>query len=106
MRERRVDQALQGLSRNEPPDRRARADAHQSSGARCRLRLLRPDLDREVCDPLALLVLLTGISRILVMEESVGVTAGYAEARALIKWLLGRVVRPAATAGEAPEAEP
>lgn len=40
------------------------------------------------------------------MEESVGVTAGYAEARALIKWLLGRVVRPAATAGEAPEAEP
>lgn len=75
-------------------------------GARCRLRLLQPDLDREVCDPLGLLVLLTGISRILVMEESVGVTAGHAEARALLEWLPGRVVRPAAPAGEAPEAEP
>lgn len=51
------------------------------------------DLDRSVCDPLGLLVVVTGISRILVMEEAVGVTAGHAEARALIDWLLQRVVR-------------
>jgi AcrR family transcriptional regulator len=48
-------------------------------------------LDRSICEPIALVVLLTGISRILVMEEAIGVTDGHAEVRALIDWLLTRV---------------
>jgi AcrR family transcriptional regulator len=57
-------------------------------------------LDRSVCDPKALIILLTGISRILVMEEAVGVTDGHAAVGALMEWLLDRVARPAA--GDAP----
>lgn len=69
-------------------------DAARTAEAEALARALGADLDRGVCDPLGLLVVLTGISRILVMEEAVGVTAGHAEARALIDWLLQRVVRP------------
>jgi AcrR family transcriptional regulator len=50
-------------------------------------------LDRSVCDPKALIILLTGISRILVMEEGVGVTDGHDAVGALIEWLLERVAR-------------
>jgi AcrR family transcriptional regulator len=50
-------------------------------------------LDESICDPKALLILLTGISRILVMEEAIGLTDGHAEVGALIEWLLKRVVR-------------
>ena len=57
-------------------------------------RALGADFDRSVCDPVALIVLLSGISRILVMEEAIGLTAGHAEVRALIDWLLQRVRRP------------
>lgn len=48
-------------------------------------------LDRSVCDPKALLLLLTGISRILVMEQAVGVTDGHAAVGSLIEWVLGQV---------------
>jgi AcrR family transcriptional regulator len=48
-------------------------------------------LDRSICDPKALLILITGISRILVMEEAIGLTDGHAEVGALIEWLLTRV---------------
>jgi len=75
-------------------------DAVRAAEAEALARALGPNLDRSVADPLGLLVLLTGISRILVMEESVGVTAGHAETRALIEWLLARVVRPADEAAE------
>lgn len=70
-------------------------DAVRAAEAEALAQALGSNLDRSVGDPLGLLVLLTGISRILVMEESVGVTAGHAETRALIEWLLARVVRPA-----------
>lgn len=80
-------------------------DAVRAAEAEALAKALGPDLDRSVCDPLGLVVLLTGISRILVMEESVGVTAGHAEARALIDWLLARVVRPAMTADDAAAVE-
>lgn len=79
-------------------------DAVRAAEAEALAKALGPDLDRDVCDPMGLLVLLTGISRILVMEESVGVTAGHAEARALIDWLLARVVRPA-TADDAAQTD-
>ena len=59
-------------------------------------------LDRSICDPIALVVLITGISRILVMEEGIGVTEGHAEVKKLIDWLLERVTRPAAEAPDAP----
>lgn len=56
-------------------------------------RTLGEALDDGVGTPLGLIVLITGISRILVMEEAIGVTAGHAEARALIEWLLERLQR-------------
>lgn len=56
-------------------------------------RAMGDELDRDVCDPAALVVLITGLSRILVMEEATGLTAGHAEARALVEWLLRRVTR-------------
>jgi AcrR family transcriptional regulator len=54
-------------------------------------RALGERLDRTVCDPKALIILLTGISRILVMEQAVGVTDGHAAVSSLIEWLLQRV---------------
>ncbi len=55
-------------------------------------RTLGERLDQSICDPRALLILITGISRILVMEEAIGLTDGHAEMSALIDWLLKRVV--------------
>lgn len=75
-------------------------DAARLAEAEALARALGGDLDRDVADPLGLLVVVTGLSRILVMEEAVGVTAGHAEARALIEWLLTRVVRPSSDAAD------
>ena len=47
-------------------------------------------LDRSIGTPIGLIVLITAISRILVMEEGIGLTAGHDEARALVDWLLER----------------
>lgn len=58
--------------------------------------------DRSICDPSALLVLIAGISRILVMEEAIGITGGHAEVGKLIEWLLTRVA-PDAPGDEAAE---
>ncbi|CAN7575642.1 helix-turn-helix domain containing protein [Phenylobacterium sp. LjRoot219] len=77
-------------------------DAMRAAEAEALGRALGGDLDRSVCDPLGLLVLVTGLSRILVMEEAVGVTAGHAEARALVDWLLQRAVRPDAPDRDGP----
>jgi AcrR family transcriptional regulator len=62
------------------------------------------DFDRGVCDPAGLMVVLTGIARMLVMEEATGLTTGHPEARALIEWLIDRVMRKTPDAG-ATEAE-
>ena len=64
-------------------------------------RALGDDLDTSICDPAALVVLVTGISRILVMEEAIGFTDGHAEVRKLVDWLLKRV-----TSRDAPTGEP
>ena len=63
-------------------------------------RALGESIDRSICDPKALLVLISGISRALVMEESIGLTDGHAEVRALVDWLLARVQGKAAPAPE------
>jgi len=65
-------------------------------------RTLGEKLDQSVGTPIALLVLITGISRILVMEETIGVTTGHAEVRALIEWLLRRVQRKEETVQKVP----
>jgi AcrR family transcriptional regulator len=70
-------------------------------------RALGEGLDQNICDPKALIVLISGISRILVMEAATGLTDGHAELSALIEWLLQRVLRKepgegAAAPGAAP----
>jgi AcrR family transcriptional regulator len=42
------------------------------------------ELGDSTCPPAALSVLMAGFSRVLVMEEALGITAGHAEARAFI----------------------
>ncbi|CAN7618011.1 TetR/AcrR family transcriptional regulator [Phenylobacterium sp. LjRoot225] len=66
----------------------------RASEAEALSRALGERLDQSICDPKALIVLISGISRILVMEEATGLTDGHAEVRALIDWLLKRVARP------------
>lgn len=51
-------------------------------------------LDTAVCTPMALVVLILGVSRILMMEKAIGVTTGHAEVQALMDWLLKRVQAP------------
>lgn len=65
----------------------------RASEAEALARALGERLDQSICDPKALLILITGISRILVMEKEVGLTDGHAEVEALIDWLLKRVTR-------------
>lgn len=65
----------------------------RESEAAALARALGDRIDPDVCDPKALLILITGISRILVMEEAIGLTDGHAEVSALIEWLLARAVR-------------
>lgn len=51
-------------------------------------------LDPQVADAKGLIVLLSGISRILVMEEAIGLTDGHAEVKAIIDRLLARALAP------------
>lgn len=78
------------IARNGAPARAAEVEALEQ--------VLGDRLDRSICEPSALLLLIAGISRILVMEEAVGITAGHAEVGRLIDWLLARVVREEANA--------
>jgi AcrR family transcriptional regulator len=52
--------------------------------------LERYGIDTHAVPPLALLVLMTSLSRILIMEQALGVTAGHAETVALVERLLSR----------------
>ena len=47
-------------------------------------------IDPEALPPLALLVLMSSVSRVLVMEETLGVTAGHAETNALVERFLAQ----------------
>jgi hypothetical protein len=45
-------------------------------------------IDTESLPPVAIMVLITGVSQILVMEEALGMSAGHAETRALVeRWI-------------------
>jgi len=68
--------------------------ANRTAEAEALSRVLGDGIDPSVCSPMAMLVLLSGISRVLVMEEAIGITAGHDEVRALMEWLLVRVRRP------------
>jgi hypothetical protein len=50
----------------------------------------RYDVDPEEFPPAAMLVVMTAISRILGLEDALGMTAGHAETRALIERFLAR----------------
>ena len=46
------------------------------------------DVDRELLSPAVVSVLMTSLSRVLVMEKSLGMSAGHAETEALVeRWL-------------------
>jgi AcrR family transcriptional regulator len=53
-------------------------------------RALEDRLDPAICGPSGAAVLIAGVSRLLVTEESLGVTFGHDEARAFVEWLLAR----------------
>jgi len=67
------------------------AVGHRTAQAEALLQSLGDKLDASVSAPVGLIILITAISRILVIEEAMGVTVGHAEARALVDWLLQRV---------------
>lgn len=54
----------------------------------------RAQIDHELFTPAGVTVLLAGLARAMVMEEGVGITAGHADARAIIQWLLQRLEPP------------
>jgi len=58
--------------------------------------LARADADTRALPPEAVAVLMTSISRILVLEETLGLTAGHTEMRALVEQYLERYEGPAA----------
>jgi AcrR family transcriptional regulator len=68
--------------------------ANRTAEAEALARVLEGEIDASVATPMALLVLLSGVSRVLVMEEAIGITAGHDEVRTLMEWLLARVRRP------------
>jgi len=47
-------------------------------------------IDTDRFPPLAVMTVITGVSQILVLEESLGMTAGHAETRALVAGILDR----------------
>jgi TetR/AcrR family transcriptional regulator, regulator of autoinduction and epiphytic fitness len=49
-----------------------------------------------VCSPLALAILMNGIARTLVNEESIGIERGHDEVRATVEWAISRITGDAA----------
>jgi AcrR family transcriptional regulator len=54
-------------------------------------KLLEGGIDPEVCPPVAVAVFMTSLSRVLVMEEALGMSTGHAEARAVVDGLLDQL---------------
>jgi AcrR family transcriptional regulator len=50
-----------------------------------------PALPEGLCGPAGMSVIMAGIARTLVMEDSLGIVAGHDEARALVGWWLDRI---------------
>ena len=48
-------------------------------------------VDDDVFPPAAVLVLMDGLARFLVMEEAIGLTTGHAEVHALVERFLARL---------------
>lgn len=56
----------------------------------------------DTCSPIALSILLNGIARTLVNEESIGIIRGHDEVRAVVDWAIARIIgepTPAETSG-------
>ena len=45
----------------------------------------------DICSPIALSILLNGIARTLVNEESIGIVRGHDEVRAVVDWAIARI---------------
>jgi hypothetical protein len=60
--------------------------------------LTRADADADALAPEAVAVLMTSISRILVLEEALGMTTGHAAMRALVEQYLERYEGPGSRA--------
>jgi TetR/AcrR family transcriptional regulator, regulator of autoinduction and epiphytic fitness len=58
--------------------------------------LARSGVTPGVCSPLSLAILLNGIARTLVNEESIGIAHGHDEVRAVVEWALSRIAGDAA----------
>jgi AcrR family transcriptional regulator len=46
----------------------------------------------DTCSPIALSILLNGIARTLVNEESIGIIRGHDEVRAVVDWAIARII--------------
>ncbi|KSZ56785.1 TetR family transcriptional regulator [Rhodococcus pyridinivorans KG-16] len=67
-----------------------------------RAALARSGYDLARIPPVVLSVLMTSISRVLVMEESLGLTAGHAETYELVEWCLSMLEGDADSGGTEP----
>jgi AcrR family transcriptional regulator len=56
-------------------------------------------IDTQLFSPLMVMVMVTGISQLLVMEEALGMTTGHAEMRAVVEQYLEQMEGSAATPG-------
>ena len=63
-------------------------------------------IDTDRFPPIALMTVMTSVAQILVLEESLGIDAGHAETRALVRRLLDGPVPEAATVGVGPGSAP
>jgi AcrR family transcriptional regulator len=48
-------------------------------------------VDPEICPPVCFTVLMAGVARALIIEESTGITRGHSETRAFAQWMLERI---------------
>lgn len=53
----------------------------------------------DMCSPISLSILLNGIARTLVNEESIGIVRGHDEVRAVVDWAIARITGAPAPAG-------
>ena len=56
-------------------------------------------IDTELFPPVMVMVVITGVSQILVVEDALGMTAGHAETRAVVDRYLGQLEKTAEVAG-------
>ena len=74
------------------------AERSRSAKTEALAKLIDPAIiDPAICSPACATALLVSIGRTLIVEQAVGISAGHAEVRALVDWLIERIqLRPAA----------